>query len=161
MTAEAHDREAYVSTMKNKRWSDLSRLPPINTHEDAIEHWLRSSFDSDPMHPKTFDWLERALIWLLKKQLSALAHVIQWTAMGVPTFVDKVAWILAKGIEVGGACAEYVKLFAHKVMRILGIKIQPGVHSLSRSFFRFLLETLTQRANELAIRAVRGLSGNR
>lgn len=161
LTAAAHDMETYMDTMKNKMWNDLSRLPPINTHEDAIEHWLRSNFDNDPKHPKTFDWLEKALIWLLKKQLSALAHGLQWAAMGVHTFVDKVAWILAKGMEIGDACAEYVKLFAHKVMRILGIKIQYGVHSLTRSFFRFLLETLTKRANELAVRAVRGISGHR
>lgn len=157
-TGDAHRMTLYSTSMNNKSWGDFSLAPPINTQTDAIKGWLKSNANSNPMCPKTFEWLENALIWLLSKQLSAIAGGIQWGAMGVHSFADKVAWVLAKGIAVGEECAVYVKLFMRKVMKILGMKVRETAENLTQSFFRYLLQALTQRANELAMKALRGLS---
>lgn len=158
-SGEAHRMTLYVNHMENKKWADLTTSPPRYTHEDAIEGWLKSNFNSNPNSPTTFEWLENSLIWLLKKTLGNLTYSLQFAAMGVHTFADMAAWALSRGIELGGKGAEYVMLFVRKVMRVLGMKFQEGVTSLTRSFLRFLLETLTRRAYEMAMRAVRGLSG--
>jgi triacylglycerol lipase len=154
VSAEAHSMKMYSDHMSKKKWDDFSLAPPLNTHADAIKEWLRSSANSNPNCPKTFEWLESALIWLPTKQLSVLTHGIQWTAMGIHTFLDKVAWVLAKGVELKDKCSEYVKLFLYKVAKVLGIRIPSGT-SLTRAFLRFLLETLTRRACELALKAIR------
>ncbi|MFL0802521.1 MAG: lipase family protein [Agarilytica sp.] len=158
ISGEAHRMTAYTKGLGNS-WESLVSAPPINNHEAAIEEWLRSNANSNPMCPKTFEWLENAIIWLLKKQLSTLTVGLQWAAMGIHTFLDKVAWILAKGIEIGEKCAEYVKLFIRKVMKILGLNYQEGVTSISHAFLRYLLQSLVKRANDLAINAIRGLAG--
>lgn len=154
----AHRMALYADNMCNKTWSDFSLAPPINSHEDAIKGWLKSKSQSFAMCPKSLEWLENALIWLVSKQLAGLAAGIQWAGMGIHTFLDKVAWLLAKGIEVGEHCAEWVKLFLRKVSQVLGIKVPEGT-TLSTAFLRFLLETLVKRANEMAMKALRGLTG--
>lgn len=156
ISGEAHKMTAYAKGLGGK-WESLVSAPSINTHENAIEEWLQSNANSNPMCPKTFEWLERAIIWLLKKQLSTIAVGIQWSVMGIHTFVDKLAWVLAKGVQVGEACSTYVKLFIHKVMHILGLKYQEGVTSLTHAFLRFLLQTLIRRANDLAANALRSI----
>ncbi len=158
ISAEAHRMGLYANNMKNKKWADLSLAPPLSTHEDAIKQWLESKFQGNPSDPRTFEWLERALLWLLTKPLAALTYGLQWTAMGIHTFVDKVAWVLARGIEIEDKCSEYVRLFLRKVAQILSINIPSGT-SLTRAFLRFLLETLTRRAYELAARAIRQIGG--
>ncbi len=157
ISGEAHRMTAYTKGLGSS-WESLVSAPPINNHEAAIEEWLRSNANSNPMCPKTFEWLENAIIWLLKKQLSTLTVGLQWAAMGIHTFLDKVAWLLAKGIEIGDKCAEYVKLFIRKVMKILGLKYQEGVTSISHAFLRYLLQSLVKRANDLAVNAIRGLA---
>src|SRR5690606_2746630 len=131
----------------------LVQAPPIHSHEAAIKAWLKSYSYVNPSSPKAFVWLEHALIWLISKKLSGLAYGVQWTMMGIHTFLDKVAWLLLKGISVGEECAEYVTLFLRKVSQILGMTI-PAATSLTHSFLRFLLETLTKRASELALKAI-------
>lgn len=160
ISGEAHFIKSYKKGLPES-WAALDSAPPVNSHEDAIEEWLKSNAFSNPNCPKTFEWLERAIIWLLKKTLSNLAVGIQWGVMGVHTFVDKLAWLLAKGIEIKDKCSEYVKLFVRKVMKILGFKYQEGKTSLTRQFLRFLLETLMKRANDLAMSAIRGIGDMR
>lgn len=158
LSGDAHRMDLYLDNMSNvSNWSQLSSAPPMYTHEDAIEAWLRSNANSNPNCPKTFEWVENALIWLLKKQLGAITVGLQFVSMGIHTFADKVAWVLEKGIELGGKVSEYVNLFMRKVMRILGITFQKGVHNMTRAFFRFILETLTRRAYEMASRAIRSI----
>ncbi|MGQ9427035.1 lipase family protein [Gilvimarinus sp. F26214L] len=160
LSGEAHRMKYYADQLERKRWSDLTSAPPLHTHESMIKAWLESKTPHNPASTKTFEWLENALVWLVTKQLSALAHGIQWVGMGIHTFVDKVAWLLARGVEVGENCADYVKLFMRKVTQVLGIPVASGAN-LTRDFFRFLLETLTRRANDLAMKAIRGLRSGR
>lgn len=156
LSGEAHRMSAYEKSVKDRGWCDLVQAPPIHSHEAAIKAWLKSYSYVNPGSPKAFVWLEHALIWLISKKLSGLAYGVQWTMMGIHTFLDKVAWLLLKGISVGEECAEYVTLFLRKVSQILGMTI-PAATSLTHSFLRFLLETLTKRASELALKAIRGL----
>lgn len=159
LSGEAHRMSLYDINMNKKgKWSELSLAPPMYTHEAAIEAWLRSKVNSNSNSPQTFVWLESALIWLLKKQLGALTVGIQWVAMGIHTFIDKVAWVLEKGMKLGDTVSGYVTLFMRKVMHILGITFQKGVHNMTHAFFRFLLQTLTQRAYEMASKAIRSLT---
>lgn len=156
ISGDAHMIASYKKGLPND-WGSLDSAAPLNSHEDAIEEWLKSNAYSNPNCPKTFEWLERAILWLLKKTLSNLAVGIQWAAMGVHTFVDKLAWLLAKGIEIKDKCSEFVKLFVKKVMSILGFKYQEGKTSITQQFLRFILETLMKRANDLAIKAIRAI----
>ena len=76
--------------------------------------------------------------------------------MGIHTFIDRVAWLLAKGIELKDAASKWITLFMEKVMRILGMTARRFVVNPTRSFFQFLLETLSTRLYEMARKAIRG-----
>ena len=157
-SGEAHKMAGYSANMaKCTHWSDLTSAPPINTHEDAIKGWLKSNVDANPNCPKTFSWLENAIIWLLSKAVARAVYGLQLAAMGIHTFVDTAAYILAKGIELGKHVGEYAKLFFKKAMKILGLKFIEGVTQLTRDFIRYILQSLIRRINDLAIRAIRSL----
>jgi pimeloyl-ACP methyl ester carboxylesterase len=155
LTAEAHDMTGYIDSVKGKGWGELTRAPAVYRIEDGIKEWLQSRRDEHIDNPKTFDWLEKALLWLVEK-LSGHLQGIQLALMGVHTFIDKVAWLLAKGIELKDAASKWVILFMEKVMRILGMSAKRFIVNPTKSFFQFLLETLSRRLYELARRAISG-----
>lgn len=159
-SGEAHRMANYAKNMAAKgvtTWSSLKQAPPVNTHEQAIKGWLRSNADANLACPKTFAWLENALIWLLSKAMSRALYGLQLAAIGIHSFVDMAAYVLAKGIELGKEIGEYGKLFFKKVMKIFGLKFTEGVTRLTRDFIRYLLQSVMRRVNEMAQRAVRGM----
>lgn len=159
-TGEAHYMETYETNMADyANWAALGTAPPLNSHEQAIKGWLRSNADSNPACPKTFAWLESALIWLMSKVLARAVSGIQLALMGIHSFVDMAAYVLAKGLEVGEAVSEYTRLFLIKAMKILGMKFKEGITKMTRTFIYFILESLIKRANQMAQKAVRGLAG--
>ena len=153
-TGEAHKMTGYIESVKGKQWSELERAPATYNYENAIEEWLQSKRNESGSCPKTFEWVEQALFWLIKKSLAGLVAGVQLAAMGVHTFLDKMAWLMAKGIELKNEASRWVRLFMEKVMRILGITYHKAVKNPTRDFFRFLLQTLTRRAYELAKAAI-------
>lgn len=154
---EAHKIAKYGKSVKGKQWNQLARGLPINNHEDAIREWLNSNRNQNPNCPKTFEWVERALIWLLAKCFAGVVNVLHLAAMGVHTFLDKLAWLLAKAYEIADDALTYVKMFIRKIMRILGVPESRMGKNPTRSFLRYILEALMKRAYELAQAAIRQL----
>ena len=155
--ATAHKMGKYADNVKNKRWADIARNAPKFNHEDAIEGWLNSRRNENPDCPKTFEWVERAIHWLLAKITGQIVNIAHLAIMGVHTFLDKLAWMLAKAIEIKDAVSEFVRMFVRKVARVLGIKLKQAGEGITRNFLRYILEALTRRAYELAQRAIRNL----
>lgn len=157
LSGEAHSMLGYVKSVKGKSWLDIGVSAPVNNHESAIEEWLRSRRHENSSSPKTFEWVEDAIFWLIKKTLTGLVSMVQLATMGVHTFLDKLAWALQKGLDLGENVASYVMLFIHKIMRILGIpKIRAG-NRPTLSFFQYLLRELSRRASKLAEQAIRAI----
>ena len=153
-SGDAHKMTGYIDSVKGKLWSQLDRAPASYNYENAIEEWLQSKRHESGSCPKTFELVEQALFWLIKKSLAGLVAGVQLAAMGVHTFLDKMAWVMAQGFKLKNEASRWVRLFMEKVMRILGIAYTKGIQNPSRNFFRFLLETLTRRAYELAKKAI-------
>jgi triacylglycerol lipase len=157
ITGEAHKMGGYIESVSGKHWKELERANPSYNYENAIEEWLQSKRNESISSVKTFEWLEQALFWLIKKTLVGLVAGVQWTVMGVHTFLDKIAWLLAKGIELKDQAGHWVRMFMEKIMRILGIPKARAGKNPTLEFFRFLLNTLAKRAYELAQSAIRGM----
>lgn len=154
-TAKAHDISEYKISVSGQGWDQLTRAPSVYNIEDGIKDWLQTRRDENIENPGTFAWLEKALLWLVEK-LAGHLQGIQLALMGVHTFIDRVAYLLAKGIELKDKASKWVTLFMEKVMRILGMATQRFVVNPTRSFFQFLLETLSNRLYEMAKKAIRG-----
>lgn len=157
LSGEAHKMKGYIDSVSGKNWDGLLRASPLFSHETVIEDWLKSRRNENPNCSKTFEWVERAILWFVAKFLSGLISVAQLAVMGVHTFMDKVAWLIAKGLELKDTVSDMAQLLIHKLMRILGIpKTRVGAKP-GKNFLLFLLEALTKRAYELAQKAIRGL----
>jgi len=156
-SGQAHSINFYGAQVKGKRWSDLNSTAAVYNLEYGIKEWLSSRLHEKFDCPKTFQWLEKALLWLIAKCFATVISVAQLAVMGVHTFLDKLAWLLAKGYEWADESGKIIKLFIKKLMRILGIpKHQMGTKP-RQSFLRFLLRELARRANELAQKAIRSI----
>lgn len=87
-TAAAHNMQRYHQSVTDKSWLQLqSRRPPWML-EHAIEQWLRSERSGGFLSTDVGQWLNAALIFVLKKTLGGLAFRLQWQAMGVVTLAD-------------------------------------------------------------------------
>ncbi len=153
----AHASAEYAKSVSGKTWLELGSGHALYTHEHAIEEWLNSKKNENANCSKTYEWIEKAIFWLIKKSLSKFISVAQLAVMGVHTFVDKLAWLLAKGIELKDEGSRWIQLFMTKVMRILSVPKSQNSAYPNRSFFHFLLKMLTKRAYELAQRAIRSI----
>lgn len=156
-SGESHRMDTYIADVAGKNWSELEKAAPVFNHEHAIEEWLQSNANQNPNCPKTFEWLEKAIIWLLKKTLAKVVNVAQLAIMGIHTFVDKLAWALSKGMEMGESVSKWVKLFMEKIMRILRIPKSRSPRQARSNFFKYLLNQLIRRANQLAAQAVKSI----
>ena len=158
-SGDAHKMTNYIgkiNKLKTGTWQGVPRAKALFDHEHAIEEYLNSRRYENPMYPHTFEMLEGAIHWMLRKVLKNLVEVVNLVAIGVHTFIDLLAKELHKIALLADASSELVKKFMRKVMRVLGIPEKILDANISLSFFTHLLRTLTRRMYELAQKAIRG-----
>lgn len=160
VSGEAHKMKGYVDSVSNKSggslpWSALKRQAPLYNHEQAIVELLESKVGLNPENPKTWAWLDSALIFVLKKILGNTLASLHTAIVGVHTLADRIAWVLEKGINLAEGVSYYVKLFIKKVMQVLGMRPLREGEKPTRTFLTNLLQRLIHRAHELARKAMR------
>lgn len=96
LSADAHDMKKYCESVKLSSWEDLTRRAPSHGIEDGIEEFLRSKSPVDASSAKTWQMLNSALIWVLKKGFTTIAHLIQPVITGIVSLADKLAYLLTK-----------------------------------------------------------------
>ena len=154
ISAAAHDIEKYLESVKTSDWRDLQRRQPLYHTEHAIEQWLQSKIPVNPASPKVWQWINAALIYVLKKTLNNAVFVLNGAFMGTLTIVDSIAWVLRKGVEMTGAVSRWVLMLMRKIMQALGMKIAETADELTRGLMRWVLQRLTQRLHEETRKAI-------
>jgi triacylglycerol lipase len=71
---------------------------------------------------------------------------------------DKVAYILAKGIELADHISIWVELLMRKLMQALNMKVAETKKELTRDLIRYVLLRITEKANRDARNALRKLN---
>ncbi len=100
VSAAAHDMGMYIKSVGESSWESLQGLAPPYSVETVVENWLKSKIPVNPANPKTWDWINAALIYVLKKIGIGGIAVLQGGLMGTFTLADKIAWLLQKGCSV-------------------------------------------------------------
>lgn len=154
LSAEAHDIGKYISSVSDVSWRHLERRAPAYTVDHAIEQWLQSKFPVNSADPKLWQWINAALIYVLKKILGPAAHMLQVGLMGALTLADMIAWALRRGIESIQQTSDWVKLLMRKIMQALGMKLIDSARDLSQALMRRVLMRLMQRIDEEAKKAI-------
>lgn len=157
--AEAHRMSSYLAELKKLKagtWTDVPRSKPLFNHEAAIEEYIESRRNENPMYPKTFEDIELAIHCIVRKFLKKSVEAINLIGIGVHTFIDFLAKELHRLASLANGASKVVRALMRKIMRILGMPDQLE-NKNSLQFFTYILKLLVKRANELARKAIRGI----
>jgi hypothetical protein len=146
----------YTRSVKGKTWDQLSAMPEQPyTIEVAIEQWLKSKSPVDSSSATFWRWVDAALIYVIKKISMGAVLALQGSIIGAVTLADKLAYLLAKGIELADHISDWVELLMRKIMQALHMKAAASKKELTRDLIRSVLIRLTDKANSDARNAIR------
>lgn len=157
-SGEAHFMVNYINSVTGKSWDDLSNtaIEPYNI-EIAIENWLKSKSPVDSTSASFWQWVNSALIYVIKKVAMGAILMLQGAVIGLHTIVDKLAYILAKGINLAEEISSWVLLLMKKLMQALKIKVEATKEKLTQNMIRYVLTRMTEESNRNASNAVRNI----
>lgn len=154
----AHKMANYEKSVKDSTWEKLKNLGEKTADANSIEHWLKSDKPLNPADPKTWEWINAGLTWVLRKVIGYAAVYMQSPIMSTLSLADKIAWILRKGIDLSVDAGGWVLSLMRRMMQALGMKLAKTASELTQQFMRTILMRLIERMSAEAIRAVRGLT---
>lgn len=156
----AHKMELYrkSAAKSGDNWDGLKGVPAQAYDVDyAIEQWLQSKARTTTESPAFYRWAESALFYVVRKLGMKAAAGVQALAMGVSTLADKLAYILAKGIDLANDVTIWVEHLMRRLMQALGMKVAKSKKDLTRGLIRSVLARLINLNIENAKRAIRKL----
>lgn len=106
------------------------------------------------MCKRVYEWLNAALIYVLKKIIGAAALAVQGVFIGVHSLADTIAYILRKGYDIYKAASSWVTWLMQKIMQVLGKKIPQKAEEFTHDIMRDALKRIMQKAHEEASKAV-------
>lgn len=154
----AHKMSNYVTSVNKKTWEQLCDVPeqPYSI-EKAIEDWLKSKSPVNSSSATFWRWIDSALIYVLKKVAMAAIMGLQAAFIGAFTLADKIAYILAKGIDLAESISIWVEHLMRKIMQALGMRVARNKKELTKTLIRQVLVRLTEKANREAQNALKQL----
>ncbi len=155
----AHLMKSYKkSAQTSSGWNGLKGTPAQAYDVDyAIEQWLQSTSSITTESPAFYRWAESALFYVVRKLGMTLVAGVQALAMGVSTLADKLAYILAKGIDLANNVTIWVEHLMRRLMQALGMKVAKSKKELTRGLISSVLARLIKLGTENARRAVNRL----
>lgn len=145
---EYHKMENYVkSVSKYSGWAGLTYQPTIAKNEESIKRWLTEEGPGG-VTISALDWLESAINWVLEKVFKGALWVISNAFSTTFTLLDKIAYMLHKGVEMSGDASMWVVYLIRKIIRILGGSEKIEKENLSLTFLRYVFQRLMQRVNQ-------------
>lgn len=153
----AHKIANYAKSVKNSSWKQLQHTGEQIAYGNSIEHWLKSDKPINPADPRTWEWLNAGLVWVLRKVIGAAAVYLQAPIMSSLSLADKIAWVLRKGIDLSKEAGAWVLNLMRKIMQALGMKVAKAATELTQQFMRSVLRRLMERMSREAQRAIRAL----
>lgn len=147
-----HLMPTYCQSIGSRSWDVIKgEVEEIKT-DFGIARWLESKGSYSltvTVVGWLVGWLEQALVFVLKKCLGAAHTALVGLVGGGITLIDKLAYILAKGINLAKHISRWIILFIKKIMQVLGMKYVADKIELTQNFIRSILHRL-QRAVTIA-----------
>jgi hypothetical protein len=154
----AHKMEHYISSVKGRDWESISGNPvePYNL-EICLENWLKSKLPVSTSDSSFWQWVDSALNYVIRKILINGLAMLQGAVIGLHTIVDKLAYILAKGINLAKDISSWVVLLMKKLMQALHIVAPPTREEITQALIKRVLVRLTEEANKNASNAIKNI----
>ncbi|MCP4432127.1 MAG: hypothetical protein GY806_14210 [Gammaproteobacteria bacterium] len=94
---------------------------------------------------------------MLKKIAITSILALQGVFIGTFTLADKIAYILAKGIELADNISMWVEHLVRKLMQALRMRITKSKKELTRQLIKYVLMRIMENASKDARNALRKL----
>ncbi len=157
--AEWHDMGLYVSKVGNLGWQEVLGLRPVKRTDLSVSNWLKSNVRV-PSTSEALEWIGDAIIFVIKKCLGAMRKVYSFVASTSVTVMDKLAYMLDKAIRFDEILSSWIVRLMIKVSQFLGWAKSIKASDLTRESIHRLLLQLSQKANDMAYRALSNTLAN-
>lgn len=157
-SGHAHDIKHYISSLDGQDWKSISGYPiePYDL-EICLKNWLKSKLPVSTSDSSFWQWVNSALNYVIKKILINGLAMLQSAVIGLHTIADKLAYILAKGINLAEDISSWVILLMKKLMQALHIIAPPTKEEITQALIKRVLVRLTEEANKNASNAIKNL----
>ncbi len=153
----AHKMANYIKSVESSSWDSLKKAGISTADDRSIERWLKSDKPLNPANPKTWEWINAGLTWVLRKVIGGAAVYMQSPLVSAFSLADKIAWVLRKGIDLSVDAGGWVLSLMRKIMQSLGMKLAKTAKELTQIFMRRILQQLMEKMAAEAKRAIQGL----
>lgn len=154
-----HDMGLYAETLGEQKWSALRGKRNKHYDDVGIEHWLNKKGPIS-FSVTNLEWLDKAINYVLTKCLNVITDVIGGAASGVLTLMDRLAYILKKGIDLSNKLSSLVISLIRNVMAMLGMKPIIEKADVSHAFIRGIFQNLSHRVSSYCQRVLDGVMVN-
>lgn len=158
LSAGAHGMGKYIQSVKDTTWKSMQSHPPTSAYDKVVEKWLESEESLNPFNADTWGWIDAGLAYVLKKILGTAAVIMQGPFVGTLSLVDKIAWILHKGIDLTIDAGKWVLMLMRKMMQLLHMKVVDTAKELTRALMRAVLERIMGKITQEARNALQQLT---
>lgn len=148
-----HDMGLYYDSVEELSWDKLGGLREQERTDKLIETWLKHDAPV-ALTITSLEWINDALIYVIKKCLSGAARFISDTYTTGMTLVDQLAIILHKGINLAATVSSWVTYLIRKMLSLLGLKKVVDAADMTKEFIRSLLAKLHRKINDYAKQAL-------
>lgn len=144
--AEYHGMDHYIDSVSGKSWDTLAGLRSLGKDEGRIKRWLTETIPAS-ISMVSINNLSEALSFVLAKCFDGARWILSKSFTNSFTFMDQLAYILDKGINLAGSASIWVLNLIKKIMEMLGMVAQIKIEDLSVKFMREVLVNMQQRIN--------------
>jgi hypothetical protein len=145
-SVDYHLMPTYCASIGARTWDAIKGETEETKTDFGIARWLESK-GNFPLSVTVIGWLEQALVFVLKKCLGAAHTALFGLVGGGITLIDKLAYILAKGINLAKNISRWVMLFLKRIMQVLGMKVISDKVELTQNFIRGIMLRLQRQVN--------------
>jgi len=148
----AHDILAYGDSVDRRSpgdWKGLSGLRYSNLKESDIEPWINNKSPIS-FTPTNLEYLDKAINYVLLKVVSGIGNAVLGAATETFTFLDRIAWVISKGIDLSKNMSGLVLSLLRKIAEILGMRKTISAAEATLIFIRNLFQRLHQKVSEQA-----------
>ncbi len=150
---EYHSMDRYVQSVRGSAWMALAGLRPEAITDSGIIRWLKQDTPLS-MTVTTLEWLSHAIIYVLKKCTEGVEWLISDAFTNGFTLLDKLAYILSKGLKLAETISNWVVLLMRRIMRLLGHKEILDAADLTRAIIHTTLLNLQTTLNRYVTTAL-------
>ena len=150
---EMHDMAEYLKTIDKQGWSELRGKRNEHFGEQGINRWLNDKA-SISFHVTNLEWLDKAISYVVGKCLKAMGMAMSNAFSATFTLMDRLAYILRKGINLATAISDLVLNLIRKMMSMLGMKPILEKADATHAFITRIFQQMSARVGAYCQRAL-------